>query len=77
MRFYAQARLVRISLPLLNLALCVFQIQSAVRHPSTEHTFMAICWGLITFLNAINFWARIGRSRHKAYLKAEYCLRVA
>lgn len=56
MRFYAQARLVRISLPLLNLALCVFQVQSAVRHPSTEHTFMAICWGLITFLNAINFW---------------------
>jgi hypothetical protein len=56
MRFYAQDRLVRISLPLLNLALCVCQIQSAVRHPSTEHTLMAIGWGLITFLNAITFW---------------------
>ena len=56
MRFYAQARLVRISLPLLNLALCVFQIESAIRHPSTEHTLMAIVWGLTTLLNAINFW---------------------
>jgi hypothetical protein len=56
MRFYAQARSARILLPLLNLALCVFQIQSAVRHPSTEHTLTAIAWGLITFLNTINFW---------------------
>jgi hypothetical protein len=56
MRFYAQDRLIRISLPLLNLVLCVFQIQSAVRHPSTEHTLMAIAWGLVTFLNTITFW---------------------
>jgi hypothetical protein len=56
MRFYAQARVARISLPLLNLALCVCQIQSAVRHPSAEHTLMTICWGLITFFNAITFW---------------------
>src|SRR5580698_3842792 len=56
MRFYAQARLARISLPLLNLALCVCQIQSAVRHPSAEHTLMAIGWGLTAFLNAITFW---------------------
>lgn len=56
MRFYAQDRLARISLPLLNLALCALQIWSAVRHPSTEHTLMAIVWGFITFLNTINFW---------------------
>jgi len=56
MRFYAQDRLIRISLPLLNLALCVCPIQSAVRHPSTEHTLSAISWGLITFLNATGFW---------------------
>jgi hypothetical protein len=56
MRFYAQGRLARISLPLLNLALCVCQIQSAVRHPSTEHTLTAIAWGLVTFLNAITYW---------------------
>jgi hypothetical protein len=56
MRFYAQDRMARISLPLLNLALCSLQIESAVRHPSTEHTLMAVCWGLITFLNSIIFW---------------------
>jgi hypothetical protein len=56
MRFYAQARSARILLLSLNLALCVFQTQSAVRHPSTEHTLTAIAWGLITFLNAITFW---------------------
>ncbi|RSL18698.1 PH (Pleckstrin Homology) domain-containing protein [Edaphobacter aggregans] len=56
MRFYAQARLARISLPLLNLVACACQIQSTVRHPSTDHTLMAIFWGLITFLNAIAFW---------------------
>ena len=56
MRFYAQDRLARISLPLLNLALCSFHIESAVRHPSMEHALIAICWGLITFLNAITFW---------------------
>jgi hypothetical protein len=53
MRFYAQDHLVRVSLPLLSLALCVCQIQSAVRHPSTKYTLTAIGWGLITLLT---FW---------------------
>ena len=43
-------------MPALNLVLCVLQAAAAIRHPSTEHTWMAICWGLITFLNTITFW---------------------
>jgi hypothetical protein len=56
MRFYAYDRRVGISLFLLNLALCVLQTQTALRHPSTEHRVSALCWGLIALLNAANFW---------------------
>jgi hypothetical protein len=56
MRFYAQNRFVRISLPLLNLALCVAQSVTAVRRPTMEHVVMAVCWGLITLLNGMTFW---------------------
>ena len=56
MRFYTQERWPRILLPLLNLVVCALQLQSAFRHPSTEHTMMSFCWGLITLLNVMNFW---------------------
>jgi hypothetical protein len=75
MRFYAQDRLVRISLPLLSLALCVCQIQSAVRHPSTEHTLTAICWGLIPFLNAITFWGTYWKVTPQGLLESRLFVR--
>ena|ERR1700761_8660128 len=55
-RFYAQDRLAGFLLPLLDLALCVCLMQAAFRHPSTENTWMAIGWGVVTLLNTITFW---------------------
>jgi hypothetical protein len=56
MRFYSQDRNARSLLLLANFVVCVLQIVSAVRHPSTEHTFLSFCWGLITLLNFMSYW---------------------
>jgi hypothetical protein len=56
MRFYSQDRNARFLLLIANLLVCVLQIVSAVRHPSTEHIFMSCCWGVITLLNFCGYW---------------------
>jgi hypothetical protein len=56
MRFYSQDRNVRSLLLLANLLVCALQVVSAVHHPSTEHTFMSFCWGVITLLNFMSYW---------------------
>jgi hypothetical protein len=56
MRFYSQDRNARSLLLLANFVVCALQIVSAVRHPSTEHTFLSFCWGLITLLNFMSYW---------------------
>jgi len=75
MRFYAHGRTERILLPLANFVLCAFQVGSAVRHPSTEHTAMSLCWGLITLSNVMTFWGTYWRITPQGLLESRWFAR--
>jgi hypothetical protein len=74
MRFYAQDRGARFLLPLVNLLACVFQVLSAIRHPSTEHAVMSCCWGLTTLLSSVSSWGIYWKLTPRGLLESKFFL---
>jgi hypothetical protein len=74
MRFYAQDRGARILVPSAYLLACVFQVLSAVRHPSTEHTIMSCCWGLTTLLSVFSLWGIYWKLTPQGILESRFFL---